>query len=97
MLRGAAPTAVRAYGNRRHGKRSRIDNARESALIRSAWEKIQLEGASESFATRRSAAAIAGADRHVNVQRRNPSDDFQPLQSPGTTAPETGSVRSGVE
>jgi hypothetical protein len=65
--------------------------------MRSAWAKIQFAGASGRFATRRRAAAIAGAERHANVQRRNPSDELQPLQRPGTTAPEAGSVRSGVE
>ena len=47
-------------------------------------------------------AAKGGGNRRrrivqVNVQRRKSRDAFHAVQSPGTTVPVTGSVRSGVE
>jgi hypothetical protein len=47
--------------------------------------------------TRRSAAAIDGAERHVKLHSRKSADALHAVQSPGTTAPVTGSVRRGVE
>ena len=57
----------------------------------------QRAGASSRRATRRSAAAIEGAERQVKVQRRKSAEALQAVQSPGTTLPLAGSVRSGVE
>jgi hypothetical protein len=95
--RGAAATAVSAYGNRRHGSRSRTtSDEADGAVIFEAPAKSQRAGAAGSRATRRSAAAIEGADVHVKVQRLKPADACHALQSPGTTAPVTGSVRRGV-
>ena len=62
-----------------------------------ASAKSQRAGASSRRVTRRSAAAIEGAERHVKVQRRKSDDAFHAVQSPGTTLPLAGSVRSGVE
>ena len=70
--------------------------AAEGAEMRASW-KSQRACASCSRVTRRSAAAIDGAERHVNVQRRKSEEAFQAVQRPGLTAPVAGSVRSGVE
>src|SRR5207302_654903 len=93
--RGAAPTAVRAYGKRRQEKGSRTTSV-ESVTDTRASEKSQCAGAARSLATRRIAPAIAGAARQRKRQERKSGDAVHALHRPGTTAPVTGSVRSGV-
>jgi hypothetical protein len=96
--RGEAPTTVSAYGKRRQEDRKRIVKVEASAEIDSACAKSQCAGASRNRATRRRAAAIEGAEPlQVKTQRRKSRDAFQAVQSPGTTVPVAGSVRSGVE
>ena len=98
MKRGEAPTTVNAYGKRRQEERSRMVKVVASAEIASVCAKSQCAGASRNRATRRRAAAIDGAELlHVKTQRRKSRDAFHAVQSPGTTAPVAGSVRSGVE
>lgn len=65
-------------------------------MICEAPAKSQRAGAAGSRTTRRSAAAIEGADAHLKVQLLKPADACHAVQSPGTTAPVTGSVRRGV-
>ena len=69
----------------------------DGAAIRSAPAKSHLPGARCNRTTRLNAAAIEGADRQVKVHLLKSGDAFHAVQSPGTTAPVTGSVRSGVE
>src|SRR5205807_9503776 len=67
-----------------------------SAEILVASAKSQRDGASFSPTTRCNAMAIEGAALHVNAQSRKSGEAFHAVQSPGTTAPVAGSVRSGV-
>src|SRR2546422_1916440 len=95
--RGAAATAVSAYGNRRHPKRKRTRSCvAVSAEICVASANSQRDGASFRRTTRRNAAAIEGAELQVKLQSRKSVEAFHAVQSPGATAPVTGSVRSGV-
>src|SRR5206468_10240126 len=95
--RGAAATAVIAYGNRRQPKRREIRRRVElSAEILVAAANSQRDGASFNPTRRRRPAAMEGAELQVNVQSRKSGDAFHAEQRPGTTAPVAGSVRSGV-
>jgi hypothetical protein len=69
----------------------------DGAAMRSAPANSHRAGARSNRATRLNAAAIEGADRQLKVHLLKSGDDFHALQSPGTTAPVTGSVPSGVE
>ena len=94
--RGAAATVVSAYGKRRHEKGSRTSRRFAVGTATRTPAKSQRSGAPRRRSTRRSAAAIDGALRHVKVHVRNWSLAAQALQRPGATAPVAGSVRSGV-
>jgi hypothetical protein len=94
--RGAVATAVRTYGNRRHAKGSRTTSLDCAGAEISAAANSQCSGPSRSRPTRRSPAAIDGAERHVNVQIRKSALADQPLHRQERTAPVAGSMRSGV-
>jgi hypothetical protein len=95
--RGAAATVVSAYGKRRHANGNLITNRFAVGAAMRAPSKSQRSGAVGRCCTRRSAAAIAGAFRHVNVHVRKSPLAAQPLQSPATGSPVAGSMRSAVE
>src|SRR5207248_10906496 len=94
--RGAAPTTVRAYGKRRQENGSRTTSVEPVTDTRAA-AKSQCAGALLSLATRLTAAAMAAVARQRKRHDLKSGDAVHALHSPGTTAPVTGSVRSGVE
>jgi hypothetical protein len=68
--------------------------ADEAATRASA--KSQRAGAAWRSLSRRSVAAIDGADAQWKIHRRKPSVARHDVQRPATTVPVAGSVRSGV-
>src|ERR671935_1267650 len=88
--RGADATVVSASGKRRHENGSRTTRRLADGAATRAPVKSRRSGAARRRCTRRSAAAIAGAPRHVNVHVRKSALAAQALQRPGVTASVTG-------